>query len=175
MVRFERTVDAGFEPTAFTVSPHARNWCSRMESNHRIPASETRHQIHWRKQKHRRPGLIPAAECMHHEICQLGANCLRVLPRRCDMVPRAGIEPADIDLEGPDRPSGRGIGVPGRTRTCIDRFRRPAPILWTTGTVWWPIRVSIPSHRFERPAASPEASWALLVGVQGIEPCWSCL
>ena len=60
-------------------------------------------------------------------------------------VSSAGLEPASAGLEDQRlsaRPRGRcgpgsisRFGVPGRSRTCVDRLRRPAPIRSATRTV----------------------------------------
>ena len=50
------------------------------------------------------------------------------------LVPRRRIERRGVPVETATASQRAGRGVPGRTRTCMCRFRRAEPILWTTDT-----------------------------------------
>ena len=91
------------------------------------------------------PGVgIPAG---HHDstACARAAAARIAFASRTLAAPRTGIEPSlhSMDSGAATPVASRGIhilrssivGVPGRSRTCVDRLRRPAPIRSATRTV----------------------------------------
>ena len=60
-----------------------------------------------------------ATQSRHEALFAPEARC----PRQESNLPDARLEGERLS----DRPRGHCLSVPGRTRTCIDRFRKPAP------------------------------------------------